>query len=95
MAELSIVNMFQCKSNEYWETEIKGHKVTFGRVFGGKYQFDFSCDCKGFHFRKKCSHIDEAREKWCGWHEQFDSGEVVDGKCPRCGGETMIVRVGV
>jgi len=36
-----------------------------------------------------CKHV-------CGWHEQYsDERQTSEGVCPRCGGKTETVRVGV
>jgi hypothetical protein len=59
-----------------------------------------SCECDGFMFRRKCRHVAQLREKLCGWSAQY-SDEVqtpqqeMEAKCPRCGGDTRTIRVGV
>ncbi len=97
---LDIVPMRQCLSNEHVEVKAQGSKgdvytCTFGPTNHGPVQYDWTCDCKGFKFRKKCKHVIDAERDRCGWHQQFDGGRSMMGYCPRCGNETQIVMVGV
>lgn len=102
MPELSIEYMRMCASNEGWSREVEGsggrkYTVTFGRVFGQEHDHGYSCTCPAFRFGKgkPCKHVAAVRGERCGWHQQFDGGRAGDGKCPRCGGETVVIRVGV
>lgn len=58
-----------------------------------------TCSCPAFKFAKgglfdkTCKHIQEAEKSVCGWHGRFDPPPKVSGTCPRCGGETVTVRV--
>jgi uncharacterized Zn finger protein len=58
------------------------------------------CTCPGFGYRRKCRHVDELRSTICGWDEQH-SDEVqtpqqeMEGVCPKCGGETTVIKVAV
>ena len=59
-----------------------------------------SCECDGFHYRRKCRHVDALRAKLCGWNSQIDDvqqtpQQEMEAICPRCGGETQTVRWGV
>lgn len=95
MAYLDIVTMSQCKTLE------RGVSANVGG-----YRQDYlhtpyvSCTCKAFKFGKgkHCKHIKAAVEltPFCGWHQQYSSEQQTKkGVCPKCGGETMYVRVGV
>ena len=44
---------------KYWE--VQGSKTTY--IVTQNSVGTFSCECKGFQFRKKCRHIDEIKEK--------------------------------
>ena len=52
-----------------------------------------NCTCKGFKFRKTCSHVEVIFEV-CGWAEG-EAEESQNGRqrqlriCPRCGSETL------
>lgn len=87
--------MHQCLSCRYWEHQIKDYVVRFECTPHGPYEHDYTCTCKGFKFNRKCKHIEEAKSHHCGWHEQFEGGDLVDGKCPKCGGEVEVVMCGV
>jgi hypothetical protein len=59
-----------------------------------------SCTCPGFTYRRRCKHVTEMREKLCGWSElggpeAQSPQQEMEAVCPRCGGETTVVRVGV
>lgn len=75
------------------------HKVEYGwQPQGRQYgpQYDYSCDCKGFQFRKQCKHIEEAKKIHCKWHQYMDGGEPLKRgktrKCPRCKGPVTAER---
>jgi hypothetical protein len=99
MAANTLVHYYQCSSSENWEIEIKGstgtHTVTFDR-FSHKnrhrVQFDYSCTCKGYKFRGKCRHIEEAKNQHCCWMQSLDGGKLINGKCPKCGAEVKSFR---
>lgn len=66
-----------------------------------------TCDCPAYKFAKAgyttfgmrrvpnpCKHIRQAEKEACGWHEDWSEERQVErGVCPRCGGETVSVRV--
>lgn len=83
-----------CLSVTNYQTKIDSHTVTHGKS-GGQYQYDWSCDCKGFKFRRKCKHVEAAKLSYCGWNEFTDGGSRQDGKCPKCSGEVSVMMVGV
>jgi len=102
MPDLTIESGWMCCSHEQWERQVTGSKgavytVRFGQVFGQLCEYDFTCDCPHFRIRhKRCKHIAQARPDWCGWHQQFEAGDVDsdDPKCPKCGGEVVAIRWG-
>ena len=63
---------------------------------------DPDCTCKAWKFAKKniygsrnCKHIGQARKERCEWHQQFGEPQEKPDVCPRCGGPTQTVKVGV
>ena len=64
--------------------------------------------CKGFQFKQDCKHIHFAYENACMYNPQYNDGKanpplkpveyergpgfLSDGKCPACGGPTVVVR---
>lgn len=69
------------------------------------------CSCPAYTYAKRtvqfgslwmpevCKHIRRAQTGVCGWHEQYGETQTPDEQrariCPRCGGSTVNVRVGV
>ena len=69
------------------------------------------CTCPAYRFGKRvvrfgdrwypevCNHITEAEGSVCGWHEQTGEAQTPEQRerhiCPRCGGPTVGVLVGV
>ena len=103
MPDLTIITVGSCQSNEEWETTVPSsdgktaYTVRFTKVFSGNVQYDYTCTCKGFSIRKKCSHIERVKSenRRCGWDGLIDGGSATDGKCPRCGGPVFYYRAGV
>ena len=101
MPDLDIVTMRMCESNEYWGMEVVGSKGTVYTVLyerGATSYPTWSCNCAAFKYGngKSCKHIKTAEEKFCGWHEQIGPETLKeDKKCPRCNGETVVIRVGI
>jgi len=93
--------MAMCSSWERFTKKVAGSKgveyfVTHERQLNGDYEYGFSCTCPSFKFRKgECKHIKEVKGDACLWHQQFDGGELKDGKCPRCGGGVKFVMCAV
>jgi len=102
VAELTIETGWMCSSNEHWETKVTGSKgnvytVTFSFQPYGPVQHDFECTCPQNKYRhKECKHIKSVKGKRCGWHQQFDGGDVdpKNPKCPDCNGEVKAIRWG-
>jgi len=91
MASLTYEVFQQCSDSGFHQ--IQPYQQTFNSRLG------FICSCPGFKFRKTCKHVKELESKRCGWHGAYDelqSEEQEKNKtCPRCGGKTEFVRVGV
>lgn len=104
MGDLNIETMYMCRSNEHWQRKVEGskgavHTVSFGR-HGHKDQtcvMGYSCTCPAFKYRPgDCKHIKAVKGQRCGWHQQMDGGAPTKrGRCPRCNGEVVAIRVGV
>ena len=56
---------------------------------------ELECTCKGYRFHHKCKHIREVELIRCSWHGAYDEAQKEKGICPRCGGPTIVVKVGV
>lgn len=105
MPELSIVYARVCASNHSWEKSVKGstgtYKVKWGPDYSGRYAYGWSCTCPAFKFSKArtCKHIEAAKSERCGWGHEAYCGSFSepnpDGSCPKCGGPTEVVKVGV
>lgn len=80
------VHAFEYCSFTNFEYKVPGKEyiVTYGRSHNSAYEYDFSCSCQGFKFRKSCKHITEAKKVFCGWDQFIDGGESTNGKCPKC-----------
>jgi hypothetical protein len=105
MPDFTMEVYFHCASVESAEVEVEGskpgktHKVTMGYSRDGATRFAWSCDCKGFKFRKTCSHIAKAKASpdYCGWQGFVHGGDPIrngDGifRCPECGNEAIAMR---
>ena len=95
MPDLSIIYCQMCASVDgpkYIKTD---NGWTVGPLFweGG----EPACNCPSYIFggKRNCKHIQAALNDACGWHSNYDEPQVDEGKCPRCGGETVTVRVAV
>jgi hypothetical protein len=81
------------------------YTVCYGPVSGGAYSHDYTCDCPaGSHGRHAigkdlCRHVTQAIKDRCGWGmEAFAGGNPIPNAnmtCPRCGGATGVIRIGV
>lgn len=105
MPDFTIECHYHCNSAEYFTTEVQGksknYKVVYGPTVSGQYEYDYSCDCQSFKFRKHCKHIEEVKAsgKHCNWM-QFIDGGVPAGKndkkvCPKCGDGVSVARYAV
>lgn len=88
-----------CATNTNWVAEVEGSKgdtytVSYGFCERGPYQFDYTCTCPGFKYRKACKHIESVREDRCAWNGTLEVVEHVD-ECPDCGGPVMSLEVAV
>lgn len=95
MPDLTLETYRYCSSVENFEMKIKDYIITYGRKNVGQYQYNWHCTCKGFQFRKRCKHVEQAQLQLCGWDEFVDPEKSTDGKCPRCGSELLTRLVGV
>ena len=93
MADLTPEYYWCCESAKQWTMTVGKYTVRFGYTPVGLYQYDFSCECKGFKYRKKCKHIEEAKKHHCGWNQFCDGDEPKDGKCPKCSGPIFSQKV--
>ena len=69
--------------------------MKFGRTPGGKYSHGYTCTCKAGEHGRLCRHVKEVRNERCGWSQQHNGGTLVNGKCPKCGGDVEAVMVAV
>lgn len=89
-----------CNSVENFSIQVASSKggnytVTHGNTPMGPYQYGLGCECMGFKYRGKCQHIETAKLEFCGWDAYIDGGEAIDGKCPKCQGETSSRMAGI
>jgi hypothetical protein len=102
----SIEYMRMCESNDYWERRVPGSNGSVWTVKFDRFdhkstdvEHDFSCDCPSYKFGKApyCKHILAVQKEFCGWHQQYSDEALKPGstKCPKCGGPTVVIRVGV
>jgi hypothetical protein len=94
MPDLTVIHYRGCQDLDYFQMTVDGSK-------GNKYVVScnrgrWSCDCKGFKFRKTCKHVEEAQKNKCGWSQEWNDEEAVvkggDYVCPKCGGETFVYK---
>jgi len=93
MPDLNFVPAAQCVSNSYYQASIEGSK---GDIYTVVVNDGTShCDCPGFKYRNRCSHVAKAVKDQCTWHSQFDEEQTEKDKCPRCGGPVEYVRFAI
>ncbi len=104
MPDLMIVHARVCASARHWEKKVAGshgetYTVRYGEVYGKPYSHGWTCTCPSFKFRGPCKHILRVQGERCAWGEGAFMGDFeeanADGSCPKCGGETFVIRVGV
>jgi hypothetical protein len=84
MPDLTTHSYWACETCASWQTTIDGHLVAWGPTPGGQCVYGWSCDCKGFKFRRRCRHADAAEPQRCGWQQFVHGGEPAGDRCPRC-----------
>jgi hypothetical protein len=107
MPDLTIEYHYWCKSNEFWQRKVVGSKGSEYTVLyskaprNSKYEYDYSCNCHAFQFGKGkfCKHIHQVKSERCGWNWEAACGSSAirpaNKKCPKCGGELLVIKVGV
>ena len=95
MSDLTIEHYYCCDSAKRWSIQIGNYNIAYGPTINGQYEYDYSCECKGFQFRKKCKHIEEAKRWHCNWQQMYEGGKVKDNHCPKCGNEVFVQAYGV
>lgn len=100
MADLTTEYFWHCSTSESWATTINGSKgATYNVQWNNwahknrfDFQYDYSCDCRGYKYGKgkHCKHIEEAKTsgEHCNWLQFNDGKEAVkkgnDHHCPCC-----------
>lgn len=106
MPDLTIEHRYVCPSVLSWHKRIQGsrgnaYEVRYGFMPNGDYEYGWSCTCLAFKFRGgECKHIAAVKHERCAWGEDAFCGggsshQPRGGKCPNCGEELEIIRVGV
>jgi hypothetical protein len=104
MSDLTVKDSVWCRSNEHWERKVAGsngkvYTVVYGKTDRGTYSHGYTCDCKAFQYGidRVCKHIKAVQGERCAWNVEaaMGSGEPypANGKCPKCGGELVGLRV--
>jgi hypothetical protein len=58
--------------------------------------FEWTCTCLGYKYRRICKHIKEAESNLCDWNSMYsEEKQTTPGICPKCGKETVIIKIGV
>jgi len=95
MPDLTIEVMQMC---ERLAMPVVGNINGYEQIINRESDF-WSCTCPAFLFRKNkdniCKHLRQLDAKMCHYHEQVDGPPEVDGTCPKCGGKTVYINVGV
>lgn len=100
-----IVNVQQCRSLDGWQpirvasSSGDGHYTVLVNPWGEVEEY--VCECRGYSYRGKCRHQQQAADKICGWSDVDRDGNLSERAqttdqyakrvCPQCGGPTMIV----
>ena len=99
MPELYIVTMSQCENGFRGQNHKTGENGKYDTFFGhGTFPH---CTCPAFKYskgdmwEKTCKHIEAVKAETCDYHELVDGRPEVEGICPKCGGPTEYVKVGV
>lgn len=110
MADYVVENHRYCRSVDDAHYHVEGSKgdiyeITFARHRRANNQeiHGWECTCPDFKIRRakknqKCKHIRQIEEtKHCGWFSFIDGGSALGPfqDCPRCGGPTRPVEIGL
>ena len=102
MSDLTVKDSVWCRSNVHWERKVPGsdgefYTVVYGQTNRGTCSHGYTCDCKVFQYNGFCNHIKAVQVFRCAWNVEaaMGSGEPypANGKCPKCGGELVGLRV--
>lgn len=105
MPDLTIEYNRVCSSNIQWSKQVIGSKGEIYEVYFGDHGFgslDWSCSCPAYQYGKgkACKHILAAQKEKCDWNYMgtytgSSAQANPDGTCPKCGGETQVIKVAV
>lgn len=90
MSEFIIQNFYSCNSNKGWYIDVGNWRVTYGPNHKDPaYLMGYACTCPAYKYKKgDCKHIEQVRNKRCGWSQFLDGGEPLDEDgtklCPNC-----------
>ncbi len=99
MPDFTYEVFYHCVSAEHFTKEVEGSKgkkyiVRYDTVHRGPYEYDYTCNCESFKYRKHCR-VKESGEH-CNWLQFIEGSQPVekDGKkvCPKCGKEVNTQR---
>lgn len=104
MPDFTTETVYMCATNRYWSTvvpsQFRTYKVEWSSTPRGPSQYGWTCECKGFLFRRKCKHVERVRVVPCFWNQEMEptaeprrEGDGV--VCPACGGPVVTERVAV
>ena len=106
MPDLMTETRRTCESNLHWQKRYPStsqpdvtYTVHYGPVSGSLYSHGYTCNCPAGAHGKPCHHVNQAKKDRCGWGEEaFAGGNPIPNAnmtCPRCGGATGVIRIGV
>lgn len=100
MPDLDIQYVNVCATNSLKEAVPSSKGTDVYEVFVHHDESMDNCTCPGFMYRGKCKHVTALREKLCGWsafthEEQQTPQQEMEAICPKCGGDTTVIRMGV
>lgn len=105
MRELDIIAARMCSTNKFWESPVlssdgsKAYLVRYEATPEGDYQYDYTCTCPAYKHGKSrhCKHIHQVKHERCAYGQDAFWGSPIEmgDKCPECGSDTIVVRVGI